>query len=174
MAWDGKTAFIGRPADWPCSDARYVLDVDVRVITAERWPSLHISPRADACDARRDPKLVELIKAARKAQILVDDHRDLTIEDLAKKQGCRPTHFARLIRLNYLAPDIATAILDGTQPADLDRKTLLDSNVPTSWAVQRKLFGFSAPERAISQRNVFGRGLWPTAVDKQAKSDGNA
>jgi hypothetical protein len=163
MAWDGKTAFRGRPADWPCSDARYVLDVDVRVITAERWPSLHITPRTKASDTRPNPKLVELIKAALRAQILVDEHRDLSIEELAKKQGCRPTHFGRLIRLNYLAPDIATAILDGTQPAELDRKTLLDSNVPTSWAVQRKLFGFPAPERAISPRNLFGRGMWPAA-----------
>jgi site-specific DNA recombinase len=163
MAWDGKTAFRGRPADWPCSDARYVLGVDVRVITAERWPSLHITPRTKANDTRANLKLVELIKAARRAQILVDEHRDLSIEELAKKQGCRPTHFARLIRLNYLAPDIVTAILDGTQPAELDRKTLLDSNVPTSWAVQRKLFGFPAPERAISPRNLFGRGMWPAA-----------
>ncbi len=163
MAWDGKTAFRGRPADWPCSDARYVLDVDVRVITAERWPSLHITPRTEVSDTRPNPKLVELIKAARRAQILVDEHRDLSIEELAKRQGCRPTHFARLIRLNYLAPDIATSILDGTQPAGLDRKTLLDSNVPTSWAVQRKLFGFPAPERAISPRNLFGRGMWPAA-----------
>lgn len=166
MAWDGKTAFRGRPADWPCSDARYALDVDVRVITAERWPSLHIIPRPDACDGRPNPTLVELVKAARKAQILVDDHRDLPIEELAKKQGCRPTHFARLIRLNYLAPDIATAIIDGTQPPGLNRKTLLDSNVPTSWAVQRKLFGFPAPERAMKPRNLYGRGLWPSAIEK--------
>lgn len=168
MAWDGKTAFRGRPADWPLSDARYVLEVSVRVITAERWPSLHIKPRADGCEARPNPKLVELIKAARRAQTLVDERRDLSIEELAKMLGCRPTHFARLIRLNYLAPDIATAILDGTQPADLDRKTLLDSNVPTSWAVQRKLFGFPAPNRAINPRNLFGRGLWPSSGNKRS------
>lgn len=166
MAWNGKTAFRGRPADWPCSDANYVLDVDVRVITAERWPSLHIKPRPIGCDTRYNPKLIELIKAARMAQILVDEHRDLSIEELAMKQGCRPTHFARLIRLNYLAPDITTAILDGTQPEALDRKKLLDSNVPTSWSVQRKLFGFPAPERAINPRSLYGRGLWPTAIEK--------
>ncbi len=166
MAWDGKTAFRGRPADWPCSDARHVLDVDVRVVTAERWPSLHITPRADVRGVRPDTRLVDLIKAARNAQRLVDEHRDMSIEELASKQGCRPTHFARLIRLNYLAPDIATAILDGTQPAGLDRKTLLDSNVPTSWEVQRRLFGFPAPERALKPRHLYGRGLWPLAAEK--------
>lgn len=167
MAWDGKTTFRGRPADWPCSDARYVLVVDARVITAERWPSLHIVPRPDAWTVRPDRDLVELIKAARNAQSLVDENRNLSIEDLARKQGCRPTHFARLIRLNYLAPDIATAIFDGRQPPHLNRKALLDSNVPTSWEVQRKLFGFPAPVRSVSPRKLFGRGLWPSAKEKQ-------
>jgi site-specific DNA recombinase len=158
MAWDGKTAFRGRSADWPCSDARYVLEVDVRVITAERWPSLHIMPRDATRSARPNPKLVDLIKTARKAQLLVDEHRELPIEELARKQGCRPSHFARLIRINYLAPDIATAIIDGTQPPSLDRKTLLESNVPTNWAVQRKLFGFPSPERTLNPSNLYGRG----------------
>ena len=169
MAWDGKMAFRGRPADWPCSDARYVLDVEVRVVTAERWPSLHIAPRPKSHDAHPDAKLVGLIKAARTAQLLVDEQRELSIEELAKRQGCRPAHFARLIRLNYLAPDIVTAILDGTQPASLDRKTLLASNVPTSWAVQRKLFGFPAPRRAINPRALYGRGLWPSEAEIEAE-----
>jgi DNA invertase Pin-like site-specific DNA recombinase len=167
MAWDGKTAFRGRPADWPCSDASYTLELEVRVITAERWPSLHIKPRSEQGEAHADPKLVALIKAARRAQHLVDEHRDLSIEDLAKKQDCRPTHFARLIRLNYLAPDIVTAILDGTQPQGFNRKLLMDSNVPTSWAVQRKLFGFPAPVREIKPRQLYGRGLWPAAVREE-------
>lgn len=168
MGWDCKKAFTGRPSDWPCSDARYVLEVDVRAITAERWPSLHINPRSGDCQRNPDPKLVGLIREARRAQMLVDQHRELGIEDLAKMQGCRPTHFARLIRLNYLAPDIATAIIDGTQPADLDRKTLLNSNVPTNWAVQRKLFGFPSPERTLARRELYGRGLWPSAVTGRA------
>lgn len=167
MAWDGKTAFRGRPADWPFSDASYVLDLEVRVITAERWPSLHIAPRPEQSQAHADPNLVALIKAARQAQLLVEDNRDLTVEDLARKQDCRPTHFARLIRLNYLAPDIVTAIIDGTQPPSLNRKVLLESNVPTSWAVQRKLFGFPSPSREIKPRTLFGRGLWPPSISEK-------
>ena len=53
----------------------------------------------------------------------------------------RPTHFARLVRLNYLAPDIVSAIFDGSQPEGLTRKDVLMSNVPTDWAVQRRLYG---------------------------------
>jgi len=67
-----------------------------------------------------------------------------------------------LIRLNYLAPDIIAAVFDGTQPPGLNRKVLLNSNVPTDWAVQRKLYGFPAPERGIDPRNLYGRGMWPS------------
>jgi site-specific DNA recombinase len=44
--------------------------------------------------------------------------------------------------VNYLAPDILTAMMDGTQPPELTRRTLIDANLPLDWALQRKLFGF--------------------------------
>lgn len=145
--------------------ARYEFEVSVRAITAERWPSLHIQPRSTSQIAKPDEKLVDLVQRARKAQRLVDEHRDWSIEDLAHKENCRPTFFARLIRLNYLAPDIVTAILDGTQPANLTRDIMLMSNIPTDWAIQRQLFGFPAPEREIAPRLLFGRGMWPTGAE---------
>ncbi|PHR19488.1 MAG: hypothetical protein COA41_07370 [Sphingopyxis sp.] len=95
----------------------------------------------------------------------MEEHREWSIEDLAHKQNCRPTFFARLIRLNYLARDIVTAILDGTQPAALTRDILLKSNIPTDWAVQRKLFGLPTPKRQISPRQLYGQGMWPAAVE---------
>jgi hypothetical protein len=75
---------------------------------------------------------------------------------------CKPGHFSRLIRLNYLAPDIVTAILDGTQPATLNRDALLKANLPMDWSLQRKLLGFPAPRRRIAERDLFGRGMWPS------------
>lgn len=165
LEWNSEMSFRGRPADWPCSDARYEHVVSVKAITAERWPSLHINPRKASCTDTPDRKLVDLIRSARKAQRLVEENRELDLEALAKMQGCRTAQFARLVRLNYLAPDIITAIFDGTQPPALNRKVLLNSNVPTDWAVQRKLYGFPSPERAIDPRNLFGRGMWPSAVE---------
>ena len=38
---------------------------------------------------------------------------------LAKREGVSPSYFTRLVRLSYLAPEIAQAILDGRQPRDL-------------------------------------------------------
>ncbi|GGD65102.1 hypothetical protein GRI62_11570 [Erythrobacter arachoides] len=161
LEWNGRGKFYGRHADWPCSDARWEHKVAARVVTAERWPSLHINPRDPAQVANPDKKLISLIRSARKAQSLVEDNRDWSIEELARKQGCRPAHFARLVRVNYLAPDITTAILDGRQPTALTRDLILRSNVPTDWGLQRRLYGFAQPERAIAPRNLFGRGMWP-------------
>ena len=163
LEWKSEMSFRGRPADWPCSDARFEHVVAVHAITAERWPSLHIDPRKDPHESKPDKKLVSLIRSARKAQMLVEENRDLDLEALAKIHGCRTAQFARLIRLNYLAPDIVTAVFDGTQPGSLNRKVLLNSNVPTDWAVQRKLYGFLEPVRAINPRNLFGRGMWPSS-----------
>ena len=49
-----------------------------------------------------------------------------------------PSYFTRLVRLNYLAPDIIEAILDGRQPRDLTAdKLLAHSRLPLGWHEQR-------------------------------------
>jgi site-specific DNA recombinase len=52
--------------------------------------------------------------------------------------------FARILRLNYLAPDIVTAILDGEHPEGLTRAKLIQANLPLDWALQRQVLGFPA------------------------------
>jgi len=55
-----------------------------------------------------------------------------------------PRHLQQLTRLSYLAPDIITTIVDGTQPVDLTgRKILRIGSVPLCWTAQRKLLGFN-------------------------------
>ncbi len=54
------------------------------------------------------------------------------------------TYAARLIRLNYLAPDIVAAILDGKQPVDLTaNKLMADTRLPLDWRAQRAALGFA-------------------------------
>src|SRR6516165_9305410 len=49
----------------------------------------------------------------------------------------------RLVRLSYLAPDIAQAILDGRQPRDLTAdKLLAHSRLPLAWHEQQSVLGF--------------------------------
>ncbi|QDH33914.1 recombinase family protein [Porphyrobacter sp. YT40] len=147
LEWDDHSAFHARPRDWALSEARYEFSIEVRIPSAEKWPTLHIKPRAEDIDGRRDRSLICLIHAARQAQRLVDEHRELGVPELAKKQRMRASQFSRLIRVNYLAPDIVTAILDGTQPENLTRQKLLATNIPTDWGLQRRLLGFAVPRR---------------------------
>jgi hypothetical protein len=48
------------------------------------------------------------------------------------------------MRLAFLAPDIKTAILDGTQPIELTAEQLIKLEAfPADWDDQRRLFGFT-------------------------------
>lgn len=161
LEWDGQGAFVGRPADWPTSNARYDLEVPVSVLAPERWPAFTVQPCDPANTARPDKQLKLLLRSARAALALFDAHRELDLSGLARKFGRSPGYYSRLIRLNYLAPDIVAAITDGTQPASLDRKTLASAYIPLDWIIQRRMFGFPEPRRPSAASNLFGRGMWP-------------
>ena len=62
--------------------------------------------------------------------------------DIASRSGMTEIHVRRLLRLNFLAPDILEAIVDGRQPRALTVKRLL-AGVPAAWDEQRSAFGFS-------------------------------
>lgn len=79
---------------------------------------------------------------------LVFEHRDVPIADLACSLGRKTGSFSRLVRLQYLAPDIVAAILDGRQPPSLGRHQLLECALPTDWALQRRLLGFPPREES--------------------------
>jgi len=72
--------------------------------------------------------------------------------------------FSRLVRLNYLAPDIALAIRDGSQPSTMTRRSLLGANLPLDWAIQRNLLGFPSQPEHFRNPNVTSpnRELGPT------------
>src|SRR3979411_2336764 len=54
-----------------------------------------------------------------------------------------PEPLYSLLRLPWLAPDIATAIINGRKPPQLTAQTLmrLTPRLPADWAEQRKLLG---------------------------------
>lgn len=173
LEWDGQSKFVTRPADWPTSNARYLIEVPVSVIAPERWPAFTVQPRDPEIGRKPDYQLTILLRSARKAQALFDAHRELDLAGLALKFGRSPGYFSRLIRLNYLAPDIIAAIADGTQPPGLDRKTLASAHIPLDWAVQRRMFGFPEPRRSATPRALFGRGMWPTVNAKPIAASHN-
>jgi DNA invertase Pin-like site-specific DNA recombinase len=160
LEWSGSGAFRARATDWPCSNARHALEIAACAVSAARWPVINVTRRDPAATGKPDKRLVKLLRDARSARQLLEDRRDLTLEELAGVRGCRPGHFSRLVQLTYLAPDIVTAILDGTHPQGLTSTALRKVNLPMDWAIQRRLLGFPAPTRTVDPRNLFGRGMW--------------
>ena len=87
----------------------------------------------------RDAKLVALLAEARLARDFVLASPDRSIREIAvDQQRCRH-RIAKLIRLSWLSPEIATAIAEGRQPKMLTAKKLLDTEWPLAWAAQAML-----------------------------------
>ncbi len=65
------------------------------------------------------------------------------ISDMANEAGLSSSHFTRLLRLSFLAPDITQAILQGREPPILTARTLVRyTRVPIDWDEQRSRLGF--------------------------------
>lgn len=84
LEWDDLSLFRARERDWPLSDAQYVLEIEVRTIAAEKWPNLNVRPRDREALSRADHGLIKLIESARDAQRLIDQHRDLSVPEIAR------------------------------------------------------------------------------------------
>jgi AraC-like DNA-binding protein len=66
-----------------------------------------------------------------------------SISEMANEAGVSRSHFTRMLRLSFLAPDITRAILHGRQPAELTARSLVRyTHVPNDWDEQRSQFGF--------------------------------
>ena len=91
-----------------------------------------------------DPSLVRLIVRAHRLARRLAEKPSWNLEDAAAQQNMGGPYAARLIRLNYLAPDIVAAILGGKQPADLTaNKLMADTRFPVDWRAQRAALGFA-------------------------------
>ena len=73
---------------------------------------------------------------------MLDRRYEGSITQMASELQCTHARLPRLLRLNYLAPDIIAAILDGTQPAALTGSRLMATDLPMDWSLQRRLLGF--------------------------------
>jgi site-specific DNA recombinase len=67
-----------------------------------------------------------------------------SLKDIAQEEKMTASYATRLVRLNFLAPDIVAAILAGKQPAGLNaNKLMADTRLPLDWRDQRASLGFA-------------------------------
>ena len=95
-------------------------------------------------NASPDQSLIKLLARARALQAAIERSGSVSIEEIASSQNLTPSYVARLMRLNFLAPDIVEAIVAGRQPAELSANKLMkDTRFPLSWHEQRLTLGFA-------------------------------
>ena len=118
--------------------------MSVRLRRAGRAIRMLIEGTDPFATAKPDARLVKLLIRARQFNATLLDGDGMPFAALAKREGVSPSYFTRLVRLGYLAPDIAQAILDGRQPRVLTAdKLLAHSRLPLAWYEQRSVLGFA-------------------------------
>jgi hypothetical protein len=70
-----------------------------------------------------DPALIKLIVKSYAARAM-SANPQMSISEVAEAEGHKRDYFGVLLCLNWLAPDIVQAILDGRQPTGPDRESL--------------------------------------------------
>ena len=114
LRWNEAGVFRRRPLrSNDLADRLHVVTMQSAGARVERRFSLPIAAAPIGAKTRPLPGLVDLLRMAHRAQAAVFSDRDASPEVLNRRFQRSPSYFARLLRLNYLAPDIATAILDG-------------------------------------------------------------
>jgi DNA invertase Pin-like site-specific DNA recombinase len=120
-----------------------LLSVPVRLRRSGREIRL-VTNGTDSFVAKPDARLIKLLLRARRFHATLAEGESIPFAVLAQREGVSRSYFTRLLRLSYLAPDIAQAILDGRQPRDLTAEKLLaHSRLPLAWHDQRIVLGFA-------------------------------
>ena len=125
------------------ADGIHILHIYTQIKKCGRAMRLLIRGSHAIDQSKTDPKLIEQL--SRSAQWLSDltTGKVKSIKDLANQEKVHPTYVARVLDRALLAPDIVRAILNGTQPPELNLEYLTKRlPLPIDWNKQRKLLGF--------------------------------
>lgn len=142
LRWDGIGLVKGNTEAWARPHVTDVLDIPASTISMKRELTLLMKRNMADPAVKPNRSLVALLQKARAAQAVLDERLVWNVNEMAAKIRCHPKRFTRLVRLNYLAPDIIASIRDGTQPSGLNCRTLMASDLPMDWHLQRRMLSF--------------------------------
>ena len=127
-----KVLHVSLPAD---ASATITLTSQVPLTRTGRAVRLIHSNGRAATAGTPDPALVNLLVVARRWWArLATGETDVT--SLARSEGVNDSWVTRVVRLNFLAPQIVDAILEGTQPAALNPSGLVSTELSLDWNLQ--------------------------------------
>ncbi|MEE1878500.1 recombinase family protein, partial [Altererythrobacter litoralis] len=86
-----------------------------------------------------DAKLIALLGEARAARELILANPELSINQLAGREGRCRKQLTKLFRLSWLSPRIVEVMLAGHQPSAVTRQQILSIDLPTDWSDQEAL-----------------------------------
>ena len=89
----------------------------------------------------KDPALIRALVRAHKWERILSADNKSSLRRIAETEDHEHRYVARIYQLNFLAPLIKEAILDGIQPRGLTL-TKLKEGIPHSWQEQYRLYGF--------------------------------
>ena len=140
----GEGDFTSRRAEDDSDSTEAVVRLSLPAQLKRTGKEMKFVVHGDGDERTADPSLVRLIVRADRLARRLAENPGSTLEDVASQQNMGGPYAARLIRLNYLAPDIVAAILDGKQPVDLTaNKLMADTRLPLDWRAQRAALGFA-------------------------------
>ena len=116
--------------------------IDVQPKRAGRAVRL-ITNNGTSASKNIDSQLISLLRKARDWWTTMQEE-GLAAASISRREGVNDSYISRIIRLNFLAPDIVEAIACGKQPAMLTAERIKTGDFPICWKKQRDLFGFSA------------------------------
>ena len=103
-------------------------------------PEGHTLAPAPAQKREPDAPLVKALLKAWKWQKDLESGKAQSMEDIAKRHNIDTAGVSRLMRLNFLAPDLKLAILEGTQPRTMLLQDVIRKAWPDAWEEQQKMF----------------------------------
>ena len=92
---------------------------------------------------RPDSAMIKALARAHRWKKLLESRTYATVGDLAKAENINASYICRVLRLTLLAPTIVEAILNGSQPIDLQLDDILKP-FAVNWAEQVGQFGIDS------------------------------
>jgi hypothetical protein len=91
-----------------------------------------------------DGQMVALLRDSHATRDALMTGRDETIDAMAQRLGVKRDYLSAHMRVTYLAPDIARALVSGRYPPELTPARLLSlcKDLPHDWQLQRAVLGF--------------------------------